>query len=204
MKRMLAFFITCCLLSISYVLFADSGDKYLQTAVRPITHTTADSTVRLHVRVSSEGVEKLSDELFYYWEKNGTVHKNQGSFSGNILHGRYTVTNAKGMMVTEGYFFNGTKDRYWKRWDDRGVLTQAELWKEGQLKKAERYDNGSISEEVAYGKNGKPKKKLDYTSGKKKVYVYKTDEWVAKRKLKLFSKKQKQVETDSLTVSSPE
>jgi antitoxin component YwqK of YwqJK toxin-antitoxin module len=190
------------LLSISYKLFADGRDEYYQTAVRSITHSTSDSIVKMYVKISSKDIIACSDALFYYWEKNGIIHRNQGSFSGNVLHGRYTVTNVNGLMITEGYFFNGIRDKHWKKWNNNGVLIRVDLWIKGQLKKTELYNDSNVSEEIVYGKNGKPKKKLDYTSGKKNTFIYKDNIWIAKRKLKPFSRKQ--IETDSLTVSLPQ
>jgi hypothetical protein len=202
MKRLLAALLACCLLGTSHKLHAGNEDEYLRSAVRSITHAAADSTVVLHVKVSSKGIGKLNGKLFYYWEKQGAVRKNQGSFSGNVLHGRYTATNAKGMMVTEGYFYNGTRDGCWKKWDSSGRLVHADAWEKGYRKRAERYDNGTLSEKVAYGKNGKPRRKLDYTSGRKETFVYKGNAWVAKRRLlSAFRRKQKPVNADDSTVN---
>lgn len=194
MKLPLTYTIACFMLLLSAHVYADSGNPDTPSPVRRIVISTVDSTLNFHIRIASNNLGGFQKDITYYWEKSGVIHKNQGSFFGNILHGSYVATDSKGRMRTQGEFYNGTKDEEWKSWNADGSIARVEYWKKGKLKQVHHYQNGSVSEQITYSKSRVPQKRIVFSDDKKtERFTFKNGEWV-KRGCFLRKKKEPKVE----------
>lgn len=76
---------------------------------------------------------KLDNTTYYYWFKDGKIHKNQGGYSGSLLSGRYSISSKQGALLEEGNYEIGRKEGKWKKWNTSGKLIELSNWKHGKL-----------------------------------------------------------------------
>jgi antitoxin component YwqK of YwqJK toxin-antitoxin module len=78
---------------------------------------------------SSQPAKKVT--LFYYWYSSNHIYETQGSYSGQLLNGTYNEYFIDRSLKVQGQFKNGLKDGIWRRWDDKGIMTELYTWKKG-------------------------------------------------------------------------
>ena len=141
---------------------------------REVIINFSDSLIRANVFIENKKV-KLKDLAVYYWFKSGSINKNIGDFSGNLLNGEYIVFNNKNQMLCKGQFKKGLKVGVWKRWLPQGGLIEKQEWKNGLLNgKLFTFDKTGIILQILNYKNGlKQGKSIFFNNGNKVVVKYK-------------------------------
>ncbi len=97
----------------------------------------------------------------YYWFENGKLFCSQGSFSGKLLHGNYIEKYKSGQIKSKGSFSYGLKDKTWLNYFDSGMI-----------KSSERWDNGTLKEQLEYSEAQKLIAKLKFNKGRKNGWEY--------------------------------
>lgn len=77
---------------------------------------------------------KPESRLTYYWFDGHKLQRNEGGFSGNLLHGTFERKTSEGRLVEKGEFEAGLKVGEWNTWDENGRMIGQENWKEGERK----------------------------------------------------------------------
>jgi hypothetical protein len=168
--------------------------------VRQINIHQNDSLIKISIyRTDGEDIEPENDRK-YYWYALNQVHCNQGSWSGNLLHGTYRVFDSKHRLVEQGEFDMGLKKGTWLKWDKEGNISQETEWEKGKRHgTAKYYKNGALIKEVDYKNNirhgktifiedGEDVKVVKYRDGEKIVPKEKKDDWFLKRWIKSLKK----------------
>jgi antitoxin component YwqK of YwqJK toxin-antitoxin module len=76
--------------------------------------------------------QRLDSSTFYYWYKDGKINKNQGGYTGQLMHGEYLIYSRKGVLLEQGEYKLGRKEGKWKKWDYSGNLLEESKWRKGK------------------------------------------------------------------------
>ncbi len=104
-------------------------DKY---TIRKIVIEHVDSTIRFSI-LNNSVLKKTDEKKFYYWYRGKRIYKNQGGYSGYLLHGLYSVYSKSGSLIESGKFINGLKAGKWYQWHNNGIQKNNVLWKNGLM-----------------------------------------------------------------------
>ena len=121
--------------------------------------------------------------ITYYWFAFNTIQKNQGAFSGSLLHGDYKVFDSQNRLIEKGQFNYGIKTGKWLKWNGTGQVECETNWKNGCLDGITNYyKNGKLrrSEQFKQGQLHGPC--TDYNGSDKKTTRYKNGVLVQKQK----------------------
>lgn len=114
-------------------------DKSL-AETRMIVITYPDSTIHTRILIAKSSIQPDPDKI-YYWYTPDCINKNQGGFSGYLLHGEYSVFDAQQKLLAKGAFSEGLKTGLWRKWYDNGNIAEIATWKKGLLNgPTQRYD----------------------------------------------------------------
>ena len=148
------FLIICMMFLFSGVLLSQKMDKIPET--RTIHVKNGDTLTVASVPVKQLKSSKIDSKKLYYWYEYDKIHKNQGGFSGLLLHGVFNKFDSNGNLIESGNFVSGLKVGTWKKWDTKGKITEERSWKAGILNgtshyyingdriKTENYKNGLL------------------------------------------------------------
>lgn len=119
----------------------------------------------------------------YHWFAFNAIQKNEGAFSGNLLHGDYKAFDSQNRLIEKGQFKYGIKTGEWLSWDEFGQVNCESNWKDGFLDGVSNYyKNGKLSKREHF-KNGQLHgPSTDYTGLEKKKTRYKNGVLVEKQK----------------------
>jgi antitoxin component YwqK of YwqJK toxin-antitoxin module len=147
-----SYFLLILFLLVSQCIWAQK--TYKPSKTREVHLVFADSNVVFNINIRKEP-RKLNDNYFYFWYKSDGLHKNQGSFSGRLLDGVYSMYDHSKRLRTRGYFRLGLKDKNWKTWNAEGVLISDITWKRGAKSGNAKYydDSGKLIRIVPYKRN---------------------------------------------------
>ncbi len=81
-----------------------------------------DSAERSYVFQVTDKSTWTHTKSFYYWFKSGRIHRTQGSYYGDLLHGNYKVVSPNRHLLEEGQFRKGVKTGRWRTWHENGYL----------------------------------------------------------------------------------
>ena len=196
-------------------LIAQKESKYPDTRTIMLYHT--DSITEANILVKNDVNISLKSTDLYYWYAFNQIQQNQGSYSGNLLHGTYKVFNSSDKLIQQGSFDKGIKEGTWVNWDKNGYVTReinykngklngsAFFYKSGKLIKKEEYRKGVLDGDVIiYNKDGSINK-MKYKEGR--IIVDKEDNnenfferWKTKRSLR---KKDKEKDTIDNPLTEP-
>src|SRR3989339_530045 len=121
---------------------------------REVTVTYPDSTVKAEIRTKKKRIS-CKDAVEYYWFFSDQIHKNLGSYTGNLLYGNYQVFSLDKKLITEGCFHKGVKNGNWKKWNPKTGYCISENWKNGKK-------NGYTT---TFSNEGKIVSKVQYKNG---------------------------------------
>lgn len=99
----------------------------------------------------------IKHNKFYYWFKGGLIHKAEGGFSGQLLHGEFKKNYHTNQLAEQGNFKKGLKVGLWKTWFENGSTESTQEYSNGQK-------HGNF---YGYNIEGKMLEKGFYSSGKK-------------------------------------
>ncbi len=119
----------------------------------------------------------------YYWFAFNAIQKNEGAFSGNLLHGDYKAFDSQNRLIEKGQFNSGIKTGKWLNWDKIGQVKSESNWKNGFLDGiTSYYENGKLSRREQF-KNGQLHgPSTDYNGLENKTTRYKNGVLVEKQK----------------------
>lgn len=162
---MMKYLLILCLLFILPDLKAQVEIKIPDT--RNIQIKRNDTLEVISILMAKDKIIKPDNNLTYYWYAFQKVHKNQGAYSGTLLHGDYKVFDKENRMIEQGLFTYGLKTGRWLYWDKWGNIVSEYNWKSGnlhgiskhfqnrQLIRSEQYKNGKLHGHVIiYNHNG--------------------------------------------------
>ncbi len=172
---------------------------------RSIVIQSNDTLVETSVLISKELQIKPVSIYEYHWFAFDKIRANQGSFSGQLLHGKYKLYVGDYLLIEEGEFTKGLKSGVWKQWDSSGRLTAilqmkngqkeglCKFYKEGILIKEANFRNGIQQGKTVVYEGGEAVK-LFYKNGllqeKQEPKEKKDKKGVLKKVKSLFTKKQ--------------
>ena len=142
----------------SGVLSSQKMDKIPET--RTIHVKSGDTIIVVSIPVKQLKSSKIDSKKLYYWYEYDKIHKNQGGFSGLLLHGAFNTFDGNGNLIESGNFASGLKTGIWKKWDTEGKIAEEHNWKAGILSgtsyyyingncvKTENYKNGILHGKV--------------------------------------------------------
>ena len=141
---------------------------------REITLNYPDSIIKMTILTNKVTV-KTDPSIYYYWFESNDLNKNQGGYSGRLLHGIFQVYDINNHLLTQGNFKKGTKSGVWKYWNKLGNLLYMEEWSGGKLNgDYTKYNNdGSVSIKAKYRDNRLHGKMYIYLNGKVTIEKYK-------------------------------
>lgn len=180
---------------INFLSFAQKLPK--KKTEREVIVNFSDSIVRANVFIENKKA-KLNDLAVYYWFKSGSINKNVGDFSGNLLNGEYLVFNNNNQMLCKGQFKKGVKVGVWKRWLPQGGLIEKQEWKNGLINgKVFTFDKtGNIVQILNYKKGLKQGKSVFFNNGNKVVVKYKKGKEVLPKEPKKTEEKVEKTKTE--------
>lgn len=121
--------------------------------------------------------------ITYYWYAFNAVQKNQGAFSGNLLHGDFEVFDTHNKLIEKGQFSYGIKTGKWLKWSEKGLIDCECNWKNGYLNGiANYYRNGQLRRSEQFKKGQLHGPSTDYSGPEKKTTRYKNGVLVQKQK----------------------
>lgn len=74
---------------------------------------------------------KPSSKFIYHWYASGNIIKNQGNYSGKVLHGDFKSFHSNKILAEKGQYYHGLKKGIWLLWDRDGILISSQVWKNG-------------------------------------------------------------------------
>jgi hypothetical protein len=110
-------------LFIGIVLNASSQQKI------PLQHQ--DFNEEFYVLEDNKIKPKL--EIVYYWFKAREVHHSYGACEGKPLDGEYKSFYKSHQLRSKGEFKNGVKTAEWTYWNEAGLITKQEHFRNGVL-----------------------------------------------------------------------
>lgn len=111
--------------------------------------------IETHVNNSQKKI-KLNHELIYFWYKSRSINSTKGGYSGKLLYGKFERFTNTNKLIEQGYFKNGLKCKYWKKW-----------FENGELKSVSKYKNGlKHGKELIYNTEGILISEEKYSKGK--------------------------------------
>jgi hypothetical protein len=120
----------------------------------------------INCRVMVEDVElKIDLKGVYFWFKNSRIWKNEGGYSGSLLHGIYRKYDTEERPIEVGIFHYGRKTGTWKYWNEQGELIRSTVFEKGMKHGLDCiYHSTNQWEKSAYKNNLLHGKKLIQTS----------------------------------------
>ena len=181
------------------------------TDTRQINVHKEDSLLKVSVLRNASNELKTDRDKKYYWYAMNQIHCNQGSWSGNLLHGNYKAFDAQNNLVQQGQFEMGLKTGIWLKWDKDGNVSEEMEWKKGYKSGiAKYYEDGNLIKEVDYKdnvrhgktiifKHGEEEKVVKYRDGEQIIPKEKKEDWFLKRWIESLKKKKSEENGDSET-----
>jgi hypothetical protein len=121
--------------------------------------------------------------ITYHWFAFNAIHKNQGAFSGYLLHDYYKVFDSENRLIEKGLFSYGIKTGKWLKWNGAGQVECESNWKNGYLDGITNYyKNGKLIRSEQYKKGELHGPVTDYHGSEKKTTSYKNGVLVQKQK----------------------
>lgn len=140
MNRIKVNLLLCVLMLLGISLFAQ---EYKIPNTRTEKIIKGDTLMVFEVLLKSKDI-KTQNDRYYHWFWKGEINKNEGGYSGNLLHGKFRKYLNSGKLCELGFFIRGLKTSIWKSWDKSGRLTSEFRWKNG-------FKDGK---QVIYGEDG--------------------------------------------------
>lgn len=172
------------------IVFSIISKPVFTQDTRSVIIYSGDSTIRVTILNNDPGIKAKVDK-HYYWCSSETIFMNMGGYSGNLLHGEYSVFNRKKQLVSSGNFNNGLMDGTWKFWDTNGNIIKILSYKAGNLHgRSYFYTPGKDQYIVRNYKKGNLAKEWEELSGNRINPIAKNDscqeESKSKRKIISF------------------
>lgn len=168
--------------------FLGKGDK---AVTRTVYQVQGDSIV--NVRYLSRTIQvKPQPEKTYYWHYAGHINSSRGNYTGQLLHGEFTVQHIKSKaLVSKGYFEKGLKSGKWTTWYPDGQVREIYQWEEG-VQEGEYYlyaGDGTLVESGTYEKGIILSEGTKLVLEDASVETNESDTTEVKREKKLFLRK---------------
>ena len=116
------------------VFFLPSGITVAQEIIniRKVRVNINDTTI-IAGTLADVKIDKTISNVIYYWYTSSGIHRNQGGYTGNLLHGEYLEFNKDNNLIVKGNFSFGLKSGIWYNWYSDGKLKEISTWSEGKL-----------------------------------------------------------------------
>lgn len=133
----------------------------------------------------------------YHWYRDRQIHKTKGTFSGELLHGKYEQHSRDFDLKENGRFFLGLKDSIWNTYGDDGSLTKRVQFEKGLLQgDYKTFKNNKLLISGTY-RNGKKRGRWINHIKNDTLYYYgdlepqtsKRDNWITRQWKKIFKSK---------------
>jgi antitoxin component YwqK of YwqJK toxin-antitoxin module len=179
------------------ILFSCTFTNAKRIKIIPETRTVLlrekDSYVEASIFLDKNKRVKTEREKFYYWYGFNAIHVNEGNYSGQLIHGDYSVYDNEHNLLENGRFDFGLKDGVWLSWAADGTVESEIEWNIGEKEGiAKYYKGGVLQREEIYKNNLLHGKTIEYIDGGKPTTVrYKRGELIGTGWWKGFWKRYK-------------